>query len=83
MTADFCGDVVAITFVDSRATIALTITSVELENAVTVANVRRNARMASVDKTATLARTIRSVILMSVAIQMIPVSCFVLIASLA
>ena len=58
-----------IAFVDRRATIATTITSVELENAVGVATVRRNARMASVEKTATLARTIGSVILMSVAIR--------------
>ena len=72
-----------IAFVDRRATIATTITSVELENAVGVATVRRNARMASVEKTATLARTVGSVILMSVAIRMTPVSWFVLIASLA
>ena len=72
-----------IAFVDRRATIATTITSVELENAVGVATVRRNARMASVEKTATLARTIGSVILMSVAIRpMTLVSWFVLIASL-
>ena len=83
MTADFWSRVVKIAFVDGRATIALTITSVELENAVGVATVRRNARMASVEKTATLARTVRSVILMSVAIRMTPVSWFVLIASLA
>ena len=75
-----------IAFVDRRATIATTITSVELENAVGVATpgvatVRRNARMASVEKTATLARTIGSVILMSVAIRpMTLVSWFVLIA---
>lgn len=55
----------------------------ELENAVGVATVRRNARMASVEKTATLARTVGSVILISVAIRMTPVSWFVLIASLA
>ena len=53
----------------------------ELENAVGVATVRRNARMASVEKTATLARTIGSVILMSVLIRpMTLVSWFVLIA---
>lgn len=83
MTADFWRSVVKIAFVDRRATIVLTITSVELENAVGVATVRRNARMASVEKTATLARTVGSVILMSVAIRMTPVSWFVLIASLA
>jgi len=83
MTADFWRRVVKIAFVDGRATIARTITSVELENAVGVATVRRNARMASVEKTATLARTVGSVILMSVAIRMTPVSWFVLIASLA
>ena len=83
MTADFWSRVVKIAFVDGRATIALTITSVELENAVGVATVRRNARMASVEKTATLARPVGSVILMSVAIRMTPVSWFVLIASLA
>lgn len=83
MTADFWRSVVKIAFVDRGATIALTITSVELENAVGVATVRRNARMASVEKTATLARTVGSVILMSVAIRMTPVSWFVLIASLA
>ena len=83
MTADFWRSVVKIAFVDRGATIALTITSVELENAVGVAAVRRNARMASVEKTATLARTVGSVILMSVAIRMTPVSWFVLIASLA
>ena len=83
MTADFWRRVVKIAFVDRRATIATTITSVELENAVGVATVRRNARMASVEKTATLARTIGSVILMSVAIRpMTLVSWFVLIASL-
>ena len=53
MTADFWRRVVKIAFVDRRATIA------ELENAVGVATVRRNARMASVEKTATLARTIQ------------------------
>ena len=42
MTADFWSRVVKIAFVDGRATIALTITSVELENAVGVATVRRN-----------------------------------------
>lgn len=83
MTADFWRRVVKIVFVDRGATIATTITSVELENAVGVATVRRNARMASVEKTATLARTVGSVILMSVAIRMTPVSWFVLIASLA
>ena len=83
MTADFWRSVVKIAFVDRGATIATTITSVELENAVGVATVRRNARMASVEKTATLARTVGSVILMSVAIRMTPVSWFVLIASLA
>lgn len=83
MTADFWRRVVKIAFVDRGATIATTITSVELENAVGVATVRRNARMASVEKTATLARTVGSVILMSVAIRMTPESWFVLIASLA
>ena len=83
MTADFWRSVVKIAFVDRSATIALSITSVELENAVGVATVRRNARMASVEKTATLARPVGSVILMSVAIRMTPVSWFVLIASLA
>ena len=81
MTADFWRRVVKIAFVDRRATIATKITSVELENAVGVATVRRNARMASVENTATLARTIGSVILMSVAIRpMTLVSWFVLIA---
>lgn len=83
MAADFWRRVVKIAFVDRGATIATTIISVELENAVGVATVRRNARMASVEKTATLARTVGSVILMSVAIRMTPVSWFVLIASLA
>ena len=82
-TADFWKRVVKITFVDRRATFASTITSVELENAVGVANVRRNARMASVEKTATLARTVGSAILMSVVIRMTPVSWFVLMASLS